>query len=94
MGSTGYPKFNYLFLIDTDMPENLAFPTKAFWSASLIWNHSYSMSHNGPLKHVSYNALADGSKYGLLLLSYFLKGHLNDVDRLLNIWKKVNQVNK
>ena len=75
-----------------DQPESLAFPSKAFLSASTAWANSYSPIENGPLYHVTYNKLADGSKYGFLLLSYYLRGNLNDIERLLDIWKKVNKV--
>eukprot|EP00794_Sanderia_malayensis_P012852 gene12852-14174_t len=76
------------------MPELLAFPSKAYRSAALIWSHSYSTIFKQPLKHTTYNSLADGSEYGFILLSHYLKGNLNNIDKLLRIWKRVNQVLK
>eukprot|EP00112_Aurelia_sp_Birch-Aquarium-sp1_P000156 Seg1011.2 transcript_id=Seg1011.2/GoldUCD/mRNA.D3Y31 product="hypothetical protein" protein_id=Seg1011.2/GoldUCD/D3Y31 len=82
---------NELHLRIVDQPESLTFPSKAFLSASTAWANSYSLVQNGPLHHVTYNNLADGSEYGFLLLSYYLRGNLNGIDRLLDIWKKVNK---
>ena len=58
----------------------------------MLWANSYSPTKNSPLSNVSYNELANGSKYGFLLQSYLLRGHLNKVDELLSIWRKVNKV--
>ncbi|XP_065051609.1 uncharacterized protein LOC135681198 isoform X2 [Rhopilema esculentum] len=74
-----------------EKPEILSFPSLSYRSAAMLWANSYSPTKNSPLSNVSYNELANGSKYGFLLQSYLLRGHLNEVDRLLAIWRKVNK---
>jgi len=75
-----------------EMPELLAFPSLSFHSAAITWSNSYSSASKKPLSTVSYNQLADGSRYGLLLLSYYLRGNIRNADRLLKVWAKVNKV--
>ena len=74
------------------MPEMLAFPSLSFRSAGIVWAHSYAASEDGPIKTTSYNQLADGSRYGFLLSSYYLRGHIKDVDKLVKVWRKANKV--
>lgn len=74
------------------MPELLAFPSLSFRSAAILWSNSYSAIQNGPLTGTSFNKLADGSRYGFLLLSYYLRGKIPNIEELLKIWGKVNKV--
>ena len=74
------------------LPDSLMFPTAAFSSAALLWINSYSVLSNGTKTGKSYKELSDGSVAGLVEILYHLKGNINQLPELINIWRRIRLV--
>ena len=83
--------FMFYFLA---LPDSLMFPTAAFSSAALIWFNSYSVLSNGTKTGKSYKELSDGSVTSLAQILYHLKGNIDQLPDLINIWRRIRLVRK
>lgn len=82
-------EFNKIFSLES--PEILLFPTVAFRAAATVWKESYSIVQQKSLGDL-YKKLSTGSFRNIAKILYNLKGTIEQLPDLLQLWKRIRKV--